>query len=65
MSEKKGNTVKLKFPFPEHLCCEVFSPKKLKTSNFDKIIITSRAFSKDIRKSILNLGIPPKKIIEL
>ena len=44
---------------------KVFSPKKLKTSNFDKIIITSRAFSKDIRKSILNLGIPPKKIIEL
>ena len=26
MSEKKGHTVKLKFPFPEHLCCEVFSP---------------------------------------
>jgi hypothetical protein len=26
MSEKRGNTVKLKFNFPEHLCCEVFSP---------------------------------------
>jgi len=25
-AEKRGNTVKLKFPFPEHLCCEVFSP---------------------------------------
>tara|TARA_B100001093_G_scaffold263911_1_gene252339 strand:- start:175 stop:507 length:333 start_codon:yes stop_codon:yes gene_type:complete len=26
MSEKRGNTVKIKFDFPEHLCCEVFSP---------------------------------------
>jgi hypothetical protein len=24
MSEKKGHTVKLKFPFPEHRCCEVY-----------------------------------------
>jgi len=24
MSEKKGNTVKLKFPFPEHWGCEIY-----------------------------------------
>ncbi len=43
----------------------VVSPQKIKNEKFDKILITSRAFSKDIRKSILNLGISPKKIIEL
>jgi len=26
MSEKKGHTVKLKFDFPEQLCCEVYVP---------------------------------------
>lgn len=24
MAEKKGHTIKLKFPFPEHRCCEVY-----------------------------------------
>jgi hypothetical protein len=26
MAEKKGQTVKLKYDFPEHLCCEVYVP---------------------------------------
>ena len=26
MSEKKGNTVKLKYDFPSYLCCEVYIP---------------------------------------
>ena len=26
MSEKTGHTVKIKYDFPEHLCCEVYVP---------------------------------------
>lgn len=43
----------------------VRSPDYLKDTNFDKIIITSRAFSLDINKLIIDLGIPQKKIIKL
>lgn len=44
---------------------KVHSPKKLKKINFDKVIITSKAFSLDIKKFLINLKIPLNKIITL
>ena len=44
---------------------KVISPKKLHQIKFDKIIITSKAFSSDIKNNLLNLNIPRNKIIQL
>jgi len=44
---------------------KVYSPKKLKEINFDKVIITSKAFSLDIKEFLINLKIPLNKIILL
>ena len=39
---------------------KVISPQKIKNEYFDKILITSRAFSNDIYKILMKLGV--KKI---
>ena len=44
---------------------KVISPKKIKKILFDKIIITSRAFSNDIFKTLIKLNVPRNKIIKL
>ena len=44
---------------------KVISPKKIKKIFFDKIIITSRAFSNDIFKILIKLNVPKNKIIKL
>ena len=43
----------------------VMSPQKIKNEKFDKILITSRAFSKDIYKTLIKLGVAKNKIIKL
>ena len=44
---------------------KVISPQKIKNEYFDKILITSRAFSKDIYKILIKLGVKKNKIIKL
>ena len=43
----------------------IYNPRKLKEKNYDKILILSYAFKKDITKQILKMYIPKNKILTI